>query len=127
MDAYKTHGAFSWSELTTSDPDAAAKFYGELFGWKIESMDMGGGTYRVLKIGDTAVGGLMAMPAGAPPMPPTWGCYVTVDNVDATVAQAVKLGGKVCVPAMEVPGVGRMAVIADAQGAMLSVMTYSMG
>ena len=127
MDAYKTHGAFSWSELTTSDPDAAAKFYGELFGWKIESMDMGGSTYRVLKVGDTSVGGLMAMPAGAPPMPPTWGCYVTVDNVDATVAQAVKLGGKVCVPVMEVPGVGRMAVIADAQGAMLSVMTYSMG
>ncbi len=126
MDTYKTHGAFSWSELSTSDPDTAAKFYGELFGWKFDRMPMGDGTYLVVKVGDTAVGGVMSMPPGAPPMPPAWGCYVTVDKVDETVAQAVKLGGKVCVPAMDVPGVGRMAVIADAQGATINVMTYNM-
>ena len=126
MDTYKTHGAFSWSELMTSDPQAAANFYSQLFGWKVDTMPMGEGQYRVLKVGETSVGGVMGMPPGAPPMPPVWGCYVTVDNVDETVALAVKLGGKVCVPAMEVPGVGRMAVIADAQGAMLSVMTYNM-
>ena len=126
MDTYKTHGAFSWSELMTSDPQAAANFYSQLFGWKVDTMPMGEGQYRVLKVGETSVGGVMGMPPGAPPMPPAWGCYVTVDNVDETVALAIKLGGKVCVPAMEVPGVGRMAVIADAQGAMLSVMTYNM-
>ena len=126
MDTYKTHGAFSWSELMTSDPQAAANFYSQLFGWKVDTMPMGEGQYRVLKVGENSVGGVMGMPPGAPPMPPVWGCYVTVDNVDETVALAIKLGGKVCVPAMEVPGVGRMAVIADAQGAMLSVMTYNM-
>ena len=126
MDTYKTHGAFSWSELMTSDPQAAANFYSQLFGWKVDTMPMGEGQYRVLKVGETSVGGVMGMPPGAPPMPPAWGCYVTVDNVDETVALATQLGGKVCVPVMEVPGVGRMAVIADAQGAMLSVMTYNM-
>ncbi len=127
MDVFKTHGAFSWSELMTSDPTAAAAFYGPLFGWRIEAMDMGGGPYHVLKVGDSAVGGIMKTPAEAGPMPPAWGCYVTVADVAATAAQATALGGKVVVPAMDVPGVGRMAVIADPQGAMLSVMQYSAG
>lgn len=73
MDVFKTHGAFSLSELMTGDPTAAAAFYGPLFGWRIETMD---------------------------------------------------IGGKVVVPAMDVPGVGRMAVIAGPQGAALSVMQY---
>lgn len=127
MDAFKTHGAFSWSELMTGDAAAAAAFYGPLFGWDIEAMDMGGGPYHLLKVGDTAVGGIMKTPAEAGPMPPAWGCYVTVEDVAATVAQATALGGKVVVPAMDVPGVGRMAVIADPQGATLSVMQYSAG
>lgn len=125
MDNFKTHGAFSWSELMTSDPKAAVAFYGQLFGWKSEDMDMGTGAYHVQKLGDDAIGGIMGMPPGAPAgMPPVWGCYVTVTNVDDTVAQAVKLGGKLVMPVMQVPGVGRMAVIADPQGAVLSVITY---
>ena len=57
-------------------------------------------------------------------MPPTWGAYVTVDDVEATVAQAEKLGGKICIPPTDIPTVGRFAVIQDPQGAMLSVITY---
>lgn len=125
MDVFKTHGAFSWSELMTTDPEAAAAFYGQLFGWKSEAMDMGTGAYHVQKLGEPAIGGIMGMPPDAPKgMPPMWGCYVTVTDVDATVAQAVKLGGKVVMPIMKVPGVGRMAAIADPQGAVLSVITY---
>lgn len=126
MDVYKTHGAFSWSELMTSDPAAATAFYGELFGWTVQTSEMGEGPYHMMKIGDTAVGGVMGMPPGAPAMPSHWGCYVTVDNVEATVAKCGALGGKTLVPPMEVPGVGRMAVIQDPQGATLSLMAYSM-
>jgi len=125
MDAYKTHGAFSWSELMTSDPAAATEFYGGLFGWTSKDVDMGTGPYRVVNVGETAVGGVMGMPPGAPPMPPHWGVYITVDNVDETLAKAVSLGGKVSVPAMDVPGVGRMAGLQDPQGAHFMVMTYS--
>ena len=46
MDTYKTHGAFSWSELMTNDPQAAANFYSQLFGWKVDTMPMGEGQYR---------------------------------------------------------------------------------
>ncbi len=124
MDATKTQGAFSWSELMTTDPKAAVEFYGKLFGWKNETMDMGTGPYHVVKAGDTSVGGIMATPKDAGPMPPAWGCYVTVDNVDATVAQCTALGGKVCAGPIDIPGVGRFAVLQDPQGAVINVITY---
>ena len=125
MDVYKTHGAFSWSELTTTDPKAAGAFYGALFGWTTKDMGAEMGGYQVVSVGDTQVAGIMSMPPDAPPMPPAWGCYVTVSDVDATVARCSQLGGKTLVPPMDVPTVGRMAVIQDPQGATLSVMQYS--
>lgn len=125
MEVFKTHGAFSWSELMTSDPDAALAFYKPLLGWSSEKMDMPAGAYHVLKIGDVAIGGLMKTPPEAGPMPPAWGCYVTVDDVDAIVAQVPGLGGKVFVAPMDIPGVGRFSVIADPQGAVLNLITYT--
>ena len=126
MDAFKTHGAFSWNELVTSDPEGAARFYGDLFGWRVATMPLSQGHYRTVSVGDTAVGGIMATPPNAGPMPPTWGCYVTVDDVDAVLARCAALGGKTLVPPMDIPAVGRMAVLQDPQGAVLSVMAYSM-
>jgi len=130
MDATRTHGAFSWNELMTSDPAAASRFYGELFGWTCKPTDMGGsGPYHVASLGEVPVAGIMAPPpaeaSGASPMPPAWGCYITVDDVAATVARCTALGGQQLVPPMDVPGVGRMAVLQDPQGAVFSVMTYS--
>ena len=127
MDPYKTHGAFSWAELMTADPARAAEFYGSLFGWTVENMDMGPqGTYRVVKAAGSSVGGIMALPKDSPGMPPHWGSYVTVDKVDDTVARCGELGGKVLMPPMDIPGVGRMAVLQDPQGAVINVITYSM-
>ena len=57
-------------------------------------------------------------------MPPAWGPYVTVDDVDAIAEQAEKLGGKVCIPPRDIPSVGRFTVIADPQGAVISAITY---
>jgi predicted enzyme related to lactoylglutathione lyase len=125
MDTYKTHGAFSWSELMTTDSKAATEFYGGLFGWTVQTMDMGSGPYHVVKVGDTSVGGIMGMPPNVPARtPPHWGCYVTVDDVDASVQKAPTLGGKVLMPPMDIPTVGRMAVIQDPQGAVISIITY---
>jgi predicted enzyme related to lactoylglutathione lyase len=126
MDVFKTPGAFSWSELVTTDPAAAAAFYGQLFGWTVEPPNPAMGGYRVVKVGEAAVAGVMDMPPGAPPMPPHWGCYVTVADTDQTVARCLALGGKLLMPAMDVPGVGRMAVLQDPQGAVLSVIAYAM-
>ncbi len=125
MDVYKTHGAFSWSELATTDPKAATEFYGTLFGWKVKDMGAAMHDYRVVSVGDTSVGGIMALPPDAPSMPPHWGCYVTVDSVEETLAKCASLGGKTLMPPMDVPGVGRMAVLQDPQGAVLSVIAYA--
>jgi uncharacterized protein len=126
MDAFKTHGAFSWFELDTADPQAALHFYGDLFGWQAEAMDMGTGPYHVLKVGDTSVGGVMQTPPDAGVRPAMWNCYVTVDDIDATARRCVELGGTVCAGPMDIPKVGRMAVLQDPQGAVFSAITYSM-
>ncbi len=125
MDAYKTHGAFSWNELMTTDPEAAGRFYAGLFGWSMKNMDMGTGAYHVASVGETQVAGIMGMVPGGPPMPPAWGAYVTVNSVEDTIAKCAELGGKTIMPPMDVPGVGRMAVLQDPQGAVFSVMAYS--
>jgi predicted enzyme related to lactoylglutathione lyase len=128
MDAFQTPGAFSWNELMTSDPQAALRFYTALFGWTVQTMPMPGGDYHVVKVGDASVGGVMAMAAEvqAGGVPPYWGTYVTVADVDATARQAVALGGKVVHGPQDIPGVGRFAVLIDPQGAALSVIAYSM-
>ncbi|MEY3251645.1 MAG: hypothetical protein RL227_618 [Pseudomonadota bacterium] len=125
MDVYKTPGAFSWNELMTTDPAAAGAFYAGLFGWAIKDVDTGTGAYHVAHVGDTQVAGIMGMVPGGPPMPPAWGAYVTVADVGETIAKCAVLGGKTLVPPMDVPGVGRMAVLQDPQGAVFSVMAYS--
>ena len=126
MDPFHTPGAFSWCELMTTDPTAAGGFYGKLFGWTLESMNIGM-PYQVVKTGDSTIGGIMGMPPGAAPgMPPMWMPYVTVADVDAMVKQVPALGGKVHMQPQDIPNVGRFAVIQDPQGAVLNIITYAM-
>jgi predicted enzyme related to lactoylglutathione lyase len=120
----KIHGTFSWNELMTTDPKGAQKFYGELLGWKFREMPMPDGEYAVAAL-DADCAGIASIPAGAAGMPPTWGSYITVDDVDASAKRAVQLGGKVLVPATDIPTIGRFCVIADPQGAMFSLITYA--
>jgi len=122
---FATHGAFSWNELTTSDPKAARKFYGTLLGWQFQDMDMGVITYTVINVGGQGMGGITGVPPNAQGMPPAWGGYVTVDDVDAVVARVAGLGGRVLLAPTDIPTVGRLATIADTQGATLSLITYA--
>ncbi len=125
MDVTQTHGAFSWNELMTPDPAAAAHFYSQLFGWQVKDPIAEMGDYRLASLGDVMVAGIMPPAPGGPPMPPQWGSYITVADTDRAAERAVELGGKVLMPPMDVPTVGRMAVLQDPQGAVFSVMKYS--
>jgi predicted enzyme related to lactoylglutathione lyase len=119
------HGAFGWFELMTTDAEGAKKFYAELFGWEYDTMPTGNcAPYTVVKVGGEAVAGIMVLPEECKGMPPSWGIYITVDNVDATVSSVVSLGGKVLRPAFDIPEVGRFCVLQDPQGAVLMAMTY---
>lgn len=122
MNPYKTHGAFSWSELMTTDPDAAVDYYSSVFGWDFSKMDMGDqGTYHVASVGGKPVGGIMERPNDD--IPVHWGYYITVDDVDETVARIRELGGKTVVEPFDAPGVGRMCPVQDPQGAHFNVIT----
>lgn len=113
-------GHFLWHELLTSNPDAAKAFYGKVVGW---STTPWGKDYTVWMTGQTSRGGMMLMPAEvkAKGVPPHWGTYIGTDDVDATIAQATGLGARVEMPPMDLPEVGRMALLQDPQGAFFYV------
>ena len=58
-------------------------------------------------------------------MPPNWGLYITVDDVDATAEQATGMGAKIIMPPQDIPEVGRFCVMQDPQGAFISIITYT--
>jgi predicted enzyme related to lactoylglutathione lyase len=115
-------GSFCWEELMTNDPEGAAKFYSALFGYTVESVDMGpSGTYRLLKRGDRQTGGIMKMPPMVPV--PHWMAYIAVKEVDASTRNAKELGAKVVVPPTDIPNIGRFSAIDDPTGAGLALFT----
>ncbi|OPY67196.1 MAG: 27 kDa antigen Cfp30B [Syntrophorhabdaceae bacterium PtaU1.Bin034] len=125
-DRFKRQGMFSWHELMTDDVEGAKKFYTELLGWTVQEFPMEEGeTYWVLKVGEEGVGGIMKTPPSAEGVPPHWGVYITVDDVDATAKKAEQLGAKLLVPPMGIPKVGRFAVLQDPRGAAFAVIAYT--
>ena len=118
------HGAFSWFELMTTDVGAAKKFYNDLFDWSFQDMPMENMDYSVVKVAGEDAAGIMPMPPDAGEMPPAWGIYLTVDNVDETAKKAKALGGKVLIEPRDIPEVGRFCVLQDPQGAWFSAITY---
>lgn len=120
----KKHGAISWSELITTDVAGAKSFYSELFGWTYDDMPMEVGFYSVFKANGEEIGGIMPLPPDAQQMPPCWGQYVTVDDVDAVAEKVLAKGGKIIMPPKDIPDVGRFCVIQDPQGAFISIITY---
>lgn len=115
--AASTAGRFVWRDLMTSNKDAAAAFYEALFGWTTQQVPMGGaGEYTMLSIGETSFGGMNTLDASHG-MPSHWMDYLTVDDVDAACATVEANGGKIAVPAFDLPNIGRTAVIQDPGGA----------
>ena len=116
---------FVWYECATTDAAAAKGFYGELFGWNVVDVAMPGdmeGHYTLLKIGEDDIAGLYQMSGPQfEGVPPHWMTYVKVNDVDETTSRADSLEGKTVVPAMDVPGIGRMAVLEDPTGAKFSI------
>ena len=106
----------NWNELHATDVDAAASFYGGLFGWMREPFMEG---YWALNAGETAAAGLMQERGGSPVA--YWLAYFSVDDADAAVAKAMALGAGVIVPTESMEGVGRFAVLTDPGGAAFGV------
>ena len=118
------HGSFVWNELMTPDVEKAKAFYGAALGWTFESMPgPHGSTYWIAKMGDKPVGGVMSLDALPPGAPTAWFPYIEVDDVDARAAALSAHGGALARPAFDIPGIGRIAIVQDATGAMVGWMT----
>ncbi len=115
-------GATCWNELLTNDPAKAGEFYAQLFDWEKHEQDMGGTQYTMFMQDGAPVGGMMPLPPEAEEAPSHWMLYFSVGDCDESVERATKMGAKVCVPPMDVPSIGRMAVLMDPQNAAFSII-----
>lgn len=115
------NGRFCWGELLTTDPAAAADFYRAVIGWGTREWEGSETPYAVWMNNDTPVGGLMQLPAEltATGAPPHWLVYISTPDAEACGMNARSLGGTQ-LNMLELPDVGRMAIIADPQGAVFS-------
>lgn len=119
-------GSFIWYELLTTDADAAKRFYDAVVGWNVAGQSDFPNGYRMIgRFDGKFAGGLLPISEemkahGARPL---WLGYVGVDDVDATVAAMERDGAKAMMPPFDIPNVGRVAMIADPDGAPLYLMT----
>ncbi len=111
-------GSPCWAELATSDTESAKRFYTEMFGWTANEMPMPGGVYCIFQADGNDVA---AMCTAQPGVPPNWGTYFSVADVDASAAKIAALSGKVIAGPFDVMDAGRMAAAEDPQGAHFSL------
>ncbi|MEV7519719.1 VOC family protein [Streptomyces sp. NPDC091371] len=115
-------GALIWNELSTSDTDAAGRFYAATLPMTPKPSGMEGADgYVEWQVDGRAVGGMMTLEKAPPGTPPHWMAYFAVDDVDSVSAAAVRAGADVLAPPFDMVA-GRMAVLADPQGAVFSVI-----
>ncbi|HSE80701.1 MAG TPA: VOC family protein [Gaiellaceae bacterium] len=117
-------GRFVWHDHLSADPEAARRFYGELLGWETEIASMGEFDYPMIKVGAQTHGGFGPAQGGAPAH---WLGHVLVDDADDAVRRVEAAGGTVIAPAMDIPDIGRWAVGADPQGAVVSLFAAAGG
>ena len=123
--AYK-HGTFVWYENITADVDRAVRFYGETIGWTRQDSDMPGMDYTMLAKGEAPQAGVVNPPEGRD-APPNWMSYLSVDDVDGKAKAVAEHGGTVMAEPFDIPNVGRMAVVADPQGAIFALFKGAQG
>lgn len=116
-------GTPCWFELATRGVDKAEKFYKDVFGWSVKP-----GDYREFTAEGAPMpqGGMMELTPQHGPIPPHWMIYFTVQDCDADAQRAKSLGGKVVLPPMDVPNVGRFSVLADPAGATFAIIKLTL-
>lgn len=116
-------GTPCWFELTTQGVDKAEAFYRDVFGWSVKK---GGDYHEITAPGAHAPqGGMMELTPHHGPVPPHWKIYFTVEDCDGDTQRVKKLGGKVIVPPMDIPDVGRFSVVSDPAGATFALIKLS--
>ncbi len=105
-------------ELWSEDPDKAARFYEQVFDWRIQHIpDL---RYHVVDTGGGGInGGIMKPQRG--PWPGKMAFYIDVDDLDSYAERIRQAGGKIVVEKMDVPGVGQLSLFEDPEGRVLGM------
>lgn len=114
-------GSLGWTELGTTDPEAAKAFYTGLFGWGTQMMEGAGDMpYTLFTLGEKMAGGMFQVTPDMQ-MPNSWLPYFLVEDVDASTERARSLGATALMGPMDIPNVGRFTLLQDPQGAMVYI------
>jgi predicted enzyme related to lactoylglutathione lyase len=115
------HGVPAWTDLSTTDEQAAKDFYAGLFGWQWTRIDAPGdaGAYWMASLQDALIAGLSQQQQ--PGAPSVWNTYINVDSADEATARATAAGAQVLMPPMDIADSGRMAFFRDPAGAPIGV------
>jgi uncharacterized protein len=115
-------GSFCVADLSTSDQDSASRFYEQLFRWRIgkEDEDPSHNYYHLFNH-EEFIGGIVPPASRKPGVPPHWQIYLQVSDCDEVATKAKSLGAKLYMPPMNIEDIGRMAVLADPQGAAFAI------
>ena len=120
-------GAQTWNEQFSHDFEAAKTFYGAVFGYTYGDMSTAEFSYATLLLDGREVGGIGAYPADTPAgQPAVWGTYFGTADTDASVVAVTQRGGSLIRPASDSP-YGRLATVADDQGAVFSLISTAPG
>jgi len=114
-------GSFCWADLNTPDQARAKTFYEGLFGWKLKAGQGEESGYLHIVNGENYIGGVPPARHRNPNAPPHWLLYFAVADVDETFRKAEGMQARVLLPPMDFEGVGRVAMLADPQGAVFAL------
>jgi uncharacterized protein len=116
-------GTFCWANLSSTDPEAAMRFYAGLFGWDYEERPADGGGFVMARRGGAEVAAIYPREPDERDrgLAPHWNNYVSVTDADAAVGSAAELGASVFEEPYDVSDAGRTAVLIDPVGAMFWV------
>jgi predicted enzyme related to lactoylglutathione lyase len=116
-------GVPCWVDVTQPDHEAGREFYGELFGWEFVDATPpdAPGTYFVAQLDGQAVAAVSSPPEDTSRPRSKWNTYVRVKSADEAAEAVTRAGGSTVVEPFDIPGAGRMALFADAEGAVFSV------
>jgi uncharacterized protein len=118
-------GSLNWNELNTRDTEATSRFYEAVFGVEIDMQELEGAAYGVVKVGGRSVAGIRRLDAPAEQVPPHWQTVFAVADCDAALTDVQELGGRKLTEPLEVPSIGRFALVQDPVGASFQVIAVA--
>lgn len=119
----KRAGTIQWVDLTVADADRLREFYGEVAGWEVEPVDMGGyEDYSMLDANGTPAAGICHARGSNAGLPAQWLIYITVPDLSVSLESCTRRGGEIIAGPTELGEHGAYAVIRDPAGAVAALV-----